>query len=261
MIVTGISRNTRRKTTVFNKLLNGMPLPVVLSTRLYTLLLLMACCLPAWTQSENSSRTIPIKQLDNLVQGRLYYSNYFPIKGSPFLTQKWVLDDVHLLGKDYTDLPIWYDIYIDELVMLQQHGQNLHFIRFNKAQVQHFNIQERRFVNLTYTPYHDLGLKDGYYELAFADKVTLLIKRHLEVQEEAETMISYFSRNDRWILIKEGQVFNLQGKKSILATVTREQRGGLSSFIKKQKIRFKRAGDQEWLQLATYLNTLQPEGI
>lgn len=220
------------------------------------------CCwlhLPCLAQEIAEKAPISKESLDNLVQGRLYSPNYFPIKGSPFLTKDWSLEDIRMLGKDYYDLPVWYDIYLDDLVLLHQQGAKLHFIRLNKEHIAYFSVEGRRFINLSYSSFRDLPLRPGYYELAFQDKVALLVKRTLEVQEEDKTLISYFSRNDRRFLIVNASPHRVRNRKTLLELVEKNQRKAMSGFLKSEKIRLKRATNEEWLAVARFLNTLQPD--
>ncbi|PHN03549.1 hypothetical protein [Flavilitoribacter nigricans] len=220
------------------------------------------CCwlLPVATAQEIAEKPPTFKEdLDNLVQGRLYSPNYFPIKGSPFLTKDWSLEDIQMQGKLYTDMPVWYDIYLDDLILLNQKGAKLYFIRLNRKQVEHFNIGDRQFVNLALSPYASLPLRPGYYEKAFADKVTFLIKRSLEIQEEDKTLINYFTRNDRRFLLIDGTVHRIRNRKTLLAAAGKANRQELSGFIKNQRIRFKSATDEEWVAIVRFLNTLQPD--
>lgn len=227
-----------------------------------SLLVVFLLPLLAVAQAEASGESLVLtSKLDNLVQGRLYSPSYFPIKGNPFLTDEWSLENIRLLGKDYLDLPVWYDIYLDDLILLNQQGANLRFLRLVKEHVQRFNLGARRFVNLAYSRYQDLPLKEGYYEIAFEDQVSLLVSRSLKVLEEDKSLIPYFNRDDQWFLVKDGKAFGLRNKKDFLRAAGIEHKRALKAFIKRQKIRFFKAGDPEWLQMVTYLNALQSDQL
>lgn len=202
---------------------------------------------------------VSVKNLDNLVQGRLYSPNYFPIKGSPFLTTDWSREDIRLQGNLYEEMPVWYDIYIDDLIMLNQQGANLYFIRLNREYVEYFSLGDRHFVNLQYSEFRELPLRPGYYEVALHDKITFLIKRTLEVKEEDNTLNSYFSRNDHRYLLMEDQLHRVRNRKTLLQVAGKARKKALAGFIKSQKIGLKKATDAEWLAVISFLNTLQPD--
>jgi hypothetical protein len=232
-------------------------------TELLKFLILGGFCswfqLPCVAQPIAEKASISRENLDNLVQGRLYSPNYFPIKGSPFLTKDWSLEQIRMLGKDYEAMPVWYDIYLDDLILLNQQGPKLYFIRLNKEHIAHFSVEGRHFINLSFSSFRDLPLRTGYYELAFQDKITLLVKRSLEVQEEDKTLLSFFSRNDRRFLIIKDYPHRVRNRKSLLDVVEKTDRKALTGFLKSEKIQLKRATEEEWLAVTRFLNTLQPD--
>ncbi|MCB0633747.1 MAG: hypothetical protein R2824_01420 [Saprospiraceae bacterium] len=192
----------------------------------------------------------------NLVQGRIYSPNYFPIKGSPFLTESWEAHDFNLQNNEYHNMPVWYDIYADDLILLYQQGQNLLFIRLNRKHVKYFKFSGREFVNITYSRFRDTGLPDGYYEILREGQIGLLAKRKLLVEDNTQDWTSSFFREDRWYLWKDGKMRYLHNKKSLLDAVDEQYRKPVIRFAKKSGIRLKHAGDREWEQMVDFLNTL-----
>ena len=223
-------------------------------------LLLLQCFFSMMGAAQSGATTgaaIPVQLLDNLIQGRWYVANYFPIRGNPFLNQNLSTEDVQLLDIRYKALPLWYDIYIDELILSFNQGAEFRYIQLNKEQIRHFDLEGRHFINLAYSPYRDMGLRPGYYEVAFQDKIVLLVKRKLEVKADQENLRSYFSRADIRILIKDEQHYSISNRSSLMEAVGPDLKKEMAAFIKRNKIRFKKAGDAEWLQMITYLNELQ----
>ena len=203
------------------------------------------------------TRTIPTIVIDNLVQGRLYSPNYFPIRGNPFLIEDWSMGSIRLLDKDYLDVPLWYDIYADDLILLYQQPESFQFIRLSKKHIQHFEIEDRSFINLEYSKYKNVGLENRFYELVFEDKISLLAERKVEVITEDKDLISSFTNKDEWFLIKDNEAHRIRNKKSFLATLEEKAlRKQVASFIKKERIVLLKAGSNEWLQVVSYLNTL-----
>lgn len=226
------------------------------------LILVGFCCwayFPVAAQETAKLTPAATENLDNLVQGRLYSPNYFPVKGSPFLTKDWSLEDIRILGNYYPEMPVWYDIYIDDLIMLNQQGAKLYFIRLNREYVAYFSLGDRQFVNLRYSEFRNLPLRPGYYELAFKDRLVFLVKRSLEVLEEDKTLDSYFSRNDRRYLIIDGKPMPVRNRKSLLEIAGKAHKRTLKGFLKSENIQLKKATDEQWLAAVRFLNTLQPD--
>lgn len=225
-------------------------------------LVLFLLALPGVLRAQEGvpERVQPLKEpLDNLVQGQLYSPNYFPITGTPFLTEDWTAETVYILENEYQDLPVWYDLYADDLILLNQQDKRLHFIRLNQEHIRSFSQGSRRFINLDYSAFRGLELLPGFYELFFEGEASLLVKRAVEVLEENETLQQYFERQDRWYFIKDGQVFQIRNKRSLLSVLDKTTRKQIKAFLKKQKIRFRRIAEGEWRELMTYLNGLQAE--
>lgn len=226
------------------------------------MLFLISYLSPGCVQAQTEVNTkIPKLKSDqeNLVQGRFYSPNYFPIKGSPFLTKEWNFGIVQLLGKEYQSMPIWYDIFIDEVILLIKQDTKLHFVRMNKPQIQYFTIGDKRFINLAYSEYQDLPLDPGFYEVGLRDKVSLLIRRRNQLDEEDKTLIQFFIRRDQWFMILDDEVFQLRGRKSLLEAVGDHRKQDVKRFLKQEKIRLKQAGDEEWLQVVQFINSLQAD--
>lgn len=198
---------------------------------------------------------IPKTTYDNILQGRVYFPIYPAITGSQYLTKDWSLGNVLLQGRWYSKLPLVYDIYADDLIYLAKRDQNFDLIRLVKAYIQKFNLGDRQFINLAYSPHMKTGLEAGFYEVQVEDKIAYLIKRrHLLITERA---ISSFSRKDIRYLIYDGQAYRMRNKKSLLPLVGEQRKKVIFSFLKKQGIRLKKSDDEGWRQVALYLNTLQ----
>ncbi|MCB0376641.1 MAG: hypothetical protein KDD04_12035, partial [Sinomicrobium sp.] len=96
-----------------------------------------------WMQLSLEGQTVPTValpayELDNLIQGRFYTPNYFPIRGNPFLNKSIAPENIQLLDKSYEGLPLWYDIYADEVILMHKDEAEYRFIQLNKEQVQFF---------------------------------------------------------------------------------------------------------------------------
>lgn len=198
---------------------------------------------------------IPITSLDNMVQGRLYPPFYPAIQGSQYLAAGWLLGEVQIQDKKYPALPLLYDIFSDDLILLQRQETSFHLVRLIKEYIPYFYLGDRLFINLVFSEYAQIGLKKGYYEVLFEGKVSLLVKRTNAIK--TEDAITSFQRKDFRFLIRQGQAYRVANKKTFLEAIDETDKKTIASFMRKEKIRLKKAEDQEWLELITYLNTLQ----
>lgn len=210
----------------------------------------------SWAQNRpNAELQIPISNVDNLVQGRLYKPVYLFIKGSQYLTKSWELGKVKLLDKSYSDLPLWYDVFADDVIYLYRQPTSFEFIRLSRKHIQHFYLGNRLFINLEYSGFNAFDLKKGFYEVVYEDKVSFLVKRKIETVERQS--VTHFVRKDARYLIKEGKALRVRNKKSFLSAAGTNYKKQLQKFMKKERIYLSNKDDAGWLAVVQYLNTLQ----
>ena len=205
--------------------------------------------------SQNSKSEIPVSHIDNLLQGKIYVRDYVGIKGSQFLTGSWQLGEVRVLDQHYTNLPLWYDIYRDELIFIYQQAPKPELVQLIKQHVESFTLGKRGFINLALSKYRQTGLKAGFYEVVYEGKFSFLIKRSLAVQ--SRQAVPNFVRSDQMFLInEEGEVFRIRKKKSLLKAVGEEQKKALQSFMKRSGITLQNPNKSDWSSIMQYLNGL-----
>jgi len=211
-------------------------------------------------QSELISRIkIPPVVLDNLVQGRIYSPDYIQIKGSQYLTKTWAMGNIQIQDHTYRDLPVWYDIYADELVLLYSVKGSLSLIQLPKAHTLAFTFDNRSFVNSALGKYKESGLKKGYFEVIFRGRADLLIERNLELKKE--NSIASFNRKDRIYYVVQNKAHRVRSKKSLLELFDQKHHKPIGNYFKKQKIRLKKASDTQLKQLASYIDVLLSEEV
>jgi len=222
---------------------------------LFLVLILSTNC-SVYTQTGRiTGGPIPKTSYDNILQGRVYFPIYPAVTGSQYLMKNWSLGNVLLQGRWYTNLPLLYDIYADDVIYLASKDNNFDLIRLVKPYIQKFNLGERQFINLASSPHIKTGLEAGFYEVQVEDRVTYLIKRrHLLITERA---VSSFSRKDIHYLIYDGQAYRMRNKRSLLSIVGKERKKTIFSFLKKGRIQLKKSGDEGWRKVALYLNSFQ----
>lgn len=204
--------------------------------------------------SVSKEKIIPEIEVDNLVQGRFYSPNYPGILGSQFLTESWIEGDFRLLDKDYWNMPLTFDLYINDLILLYKNKAAFHFIRLHKNQVQQFRMGQRVFINLAFSSYKDTGLKAGYYEVILEDKLSFLIKR--QIRKITKNSVFNFIRNDNKYLIIKELAYPFSNKKSLLEAVGKQYKKQLNTFIKKNGLSLRKASDEDWTKIVIYLNEM-----
>ena len=195
---------------------------------------------------------IPSTTLDNLVQGRVYQPVYANVVGSQYLIRTLSTGEILYREKMYQNLPMWYDIYADDLIYLMRQDMNVNRIRLPRDFIREFELDTRQFINSSYGRYANIGLDMGYYEILFEDRVTLLAKRNINVV--TRDSVPHFIRADGWFLVINGKAHRIHNKKSFMEAVGNESKDEMSRFSKIKKIRWRKAEDAEWVLLAKELN-------
>lgn len=226
--------------------------------RRYFLLVLLAGCISSTRLCAQHVLEIPMDQVDNLVQGRIYETVYDGVKGSQYLSGIGQEGQIELLGHSYSGLPLLYDIFQDELVLFYRQPSSVDYIQLIKGYITRFILGQRLFINIEYSAYRDLHLEPGFYELLVKDSASLLIKRRMDVQPE--NSVSSFVRRDERYLVFNGKAFWIRGKGTFFKAIGDTYQKQVQGFMKKNNIKLnKRATDSEWLAVVEYLNDLQTE--
>ncbi len=234
-----------------------MPVPnsTIRKGILFLLLMLLASTSIYSQAGRITGGQIPQTSYDNVLQGRIYFPIYPAITGSQYLMKDWSAGNVLLQGRWYANLPLLYDVYADDLIYLASKDESFDLIRLVKPYIQRFNLGDRQFINLAYSPHAKTNLAEGFYEVQAEGKVTYLIKRKLETI--TERAISSFVRKDMHYLVYNGQAHRMRNKKSLLPLIGEQRKKTVFSFLKKESIRLKKSGDGGWRKVALYLNSLQ----
>ena len=135
-------------------------------------------------QPQGVAVNIPVTNVDNLVQGRLYVPKYEGIKGSQYLNENWQLGNIVVLDQMYEGLPLYYDVFLDAVIYVRRQPNTFDFIRLNEGYIKAFTLEDRTFLNLAYSSYASTTLEPGFYELIEAGPISLLVKRFLKIQPD-----------------------------------------------------------------------------
>ncbi len=197
---------------------------------------------------------IPPQEINNLLQGRKYTPTYRHIKGTQYLTENWKVGSVLYMDRLYEEIPIWYDVYNDEVILLDWQGYGYGFIKMVKQHIQEFSFDGRKFVNPTHGAYKYYSLGSNFLELMIDDQITYLVKRKKELRE-IDNKYDFVSR-DQKVIVKDGIAYEINKKKSLLQVAGPSHKKQVSSYIKKNIDRMSKATEIEWSQVILYYNNL-----
>lgn len=219
------------------------------------LLLLSIPSLPAHAQQSPDSASLhrSIAMLQQYVRDELrpdsrlyngyeYIRNGTPAKGFPFFDSDG-LQNAQLAydGILYRDIPLEYDLALDEVVIPDYTGKTL--ISLISEKVDHFSIgsHEFRYIPAQRENPASRSPSPGFYEvLLTSGQVSLLARREkkLVFPSNREDPAGYEQQNF-YFLRKDGQFYYVDGKASLLDAL-KDKKDALKKYIRENKLRFKK---------------------
>ncbi|TGE28296.1 hypothetical protein [Hymenobacter metallicola] len=185
-----------------------------------------------------------------------YEKNYRNVTGHQFyLSSEEQLGDVFYDGALYRNVPLLYDIRLDQLV-LKFPGSPFK-LRLVEEKVNYFTVKGHRFVR--YAGQNTTGdLPTGYYDVLFEGKTRVLAKRLKKWNEQITGggVQVELQESNRFYLEKDGKFYPLTSKGSLLGAVP-EKKKDLRHYISAQKLSFaKDQQEQSFIKVARQYDSL-----
>lgn len=184
---------------------------------------------------------------DELINGCVYPLPNSRIKNHPYLNDQWTETTIFIKNKTYTNLLTKYDLIIDDVILKVKLEDDIEkLINLNKFQVDSLYFSNSMFLNsntfLTYSK------EVGYFEKIYKDKFALLKKYKKVFIKEYNNITPYGkysnSRIDLYLFDGE-QLHSVNNKKSFLKCFDKEIQNEIKLFMKRNKINYKRATNQQ----------------
>ncbi len=151
------------------------------------------------------------------VNGREYLPYYNPTQTTPILEAMMSTGTIYYNGFKYSNLTLGYDSNLDELIaMPKEYISNIPiYVQINKSKVDSFLIKFQSksyfFKNLSFK---NNELPDGYYEIAYKGKYTLMIKHTCLVTEEES--VTTYNPNMLSYIVDNNKIYPIRKKKELL---------------------------------------------
>lgn len=188
-------------------------------------------------------------------QIRLVDNRYEGLRGTPYLVPNWSKGEIELVtGKVYADVPIKFDASTQNLVMLRPATNDS--IIVNAGQIKRFSFLDADGNPFVYRRFpamktDDATLKDGYFQVLYAGKNTLL-KRTGKIFRKADFKQAY-SADVRYDAYQDDVTYYLLRPDQSLTKLKRSRKplyealGGdenlLKAFTDREKLSFKTDAD------------------
>lgn len=195
---------------------------------------------------------------DELINGCVYPLPNSRIKNHPYLIDQWVETTIFINAKAYANLVTKYDLIIDDLILKVKLEDNIEkLVNLNKFQVDSFYVSNSVFLNSNtfLTNYKEVG----YFEKIYKDNYALLKKYKKVFIKEYNNITPYgkYSNSRIDIFLFDGiQLHSANNKKSFLKCFDKEVQNEIKLFMKKNKINYNKATNQQLNELMKFSTAL-----
>ncbi len=186
------------------------------------------------------------------VNGREYKAYYNPLQTTPILEAMMSTGTIYHNGFEYPGLILGYDTNIDELIAIPH--MYTKYIQMNKSAVDSFLIKLKSksyfFKNLTFK---NNTLPNGYYEIAYKGRSTLIIK-HTSVVLIDEGITTYTPKMLNY-LIKDDKIYPITKKKDLLC-LYEDHKKLIKKRIRQNLTSYKNLSSNQLTDLIRYIESL-----
>lgn len=179
-----------------------------------------------------------------LNNGHQYFETQFPVMGS-----------VYYDGILYNDIPIWYDLVKNQVVILYADGVSE--IKLHNELIEYFSIYGHHFVHLGRDKAGNNALSEGFYDLVHVGKIQVLVKRSKETLKEVNTgfALTVLKQKNEFYLIKDGIYLPVTNQSSLLKALGSQQKE-IQDFLRKSKVKFRKDPESAIIRTVKYYDLL-----
>lgn len=151
-----------------------------------------------------------------------FFKTYDPIDGK-----------VNYKGQEFYKCALKYDLYEDNLLLVNFDATNPYLINLEKTLVQSFSLQEKEFVKLPAEASNFSFYKNGFFERISHDKEFSLYVKHIKLKSEELGASIYYSYSKREIIVLEYKLdfYEITSRNSIIKILP-ERKQAIKLFYK-----------------------------
>ncbi len=184
------------------------------------------------------------------------------ITGNAFLddNDSWRMGTVNYDGETFANVPMIYDIYADNLiVLLHNHGAPYRLV---SERVVSFDLRDHRYVRISGIA---AGIKAGFYEQLYGGKSTVVNKLEKELSTTnltsgnvASTHNRYFAPKNEYhqYYIRKGNTYYSVNSQGSVLDLFKDKKKELRQYIKDNHIQFDSFPEASMVKIATYYDHL-----
>jgi len=192
---------------------------------------------------------------------RYYFYNPLKIQGSPYFQETTsVAGNVFYDGLEYNNIQLIYDLYKDDLITVLYDGYS--YFSLLKGGVQSFDLLNHHFININAdTLINNSVIKAGYYDELYGGRSQVLVKNTKTIkiiQNSTGTLEAYstFSETDQSFFIRKDNIYYNVNSEGSFLSVFKTKKKQLQSYIRTNKLKFKKEPGQALATIAAYYDSL-----
>lgn len=175
-----------------------------------------------------------------------------------FGSEYWEDGSVKYYGERYDAIPMQYDL-LNDVLIIEHYDQNGYMaeVVLHSEKVDYFELLDHTFVRLSPDTAQVLGVRSGFYDLLYDGQHKILCKRRKMVKERIESgalRVSFLER-ENFYLVKDGRVFPLKNKGSVLKVLS-DKRRALNQYVRSE-VRDYRNKEKLFVDLVRYYDSLE----
>jgi hypothetical protein len=207
-----------------------------------------------------SQRAEPLANDSHLYNGTEYISyekKFRRVEGHQyFLSNEQQKGSIFYDGSLYQDIPLWYDIKLDQVIL--SYPKTIFKVKLVTEKLQYFTIKNHAFIYVNQAQTDKSTAPIGFYELLLDGPVKVLAKRSKRSNEQliGNEVVLYFEQTDKFFIQKSDKLYPVNGKKSLLA-IFPEKKKELRRYAATNKLKFKKVTQEEdFISLVKYFSSL-----
>jgi hypothetical protein len=224
----------------------------ILLFSLYFLINALSSGTGCFASNHVSGDTIDIQTLYN---GRAWRNLFYKVRGDQFLfSPEFLRGSVTINGKLFENIPLKYDIYNDELLVITDHGI---ILQLNKEMIEEFTLNyENQVLNFRNFDPDSVKSLPGYVNVSYEGGISLYIKYRKEILSLAvENKYDLFNPLFKVFVRKDGEIIKVDSKGELLK-LFEDQKHQVRSFIRSSKLRVSRKYPESFKPVIEYYDKL-----
>ena len=196
-----------------------------------------------------------IKEDAHLYTGK-EYRNYEPgIKGFPFfMNDEMLKGNIFYDGNLYKEVPMLFDIVRQQVVINNYNQDNR--IQLLIEKIKYFTLNDHRFETISQAVGKEENISKGLYDVMYAGKASVLVKRIKNIKKGLRPEDPYsFIEEDELYIKNRKSLYSISGKNAVMNALD-DKKDLVKTFIRKNRLRFKKNIEKDVIMTATYYSTL-----